>query len=73
MPEALKRRAAAKLAAYLHGEIKPKRINVYADHFLCFRLGLRWRLLCTHPANAQNPNAWELVSHSRYDALIAKR
>jgi hypothetical protein len=73
MPESLRTRAADLLAAFLKGNARPSRIAVYRSHFLCFRLGLHWRLLCTHPEQAQNPEAWELLSHSQYDAKIAKR
>lgn len=73
MPTRIQMKASAILVSYLRGEIHPRKRPRFDSHYLVFNVSYRWRLLCLKPENAQNPNAWELMSHERYSTVIAKR
>lgn len=73
MPECIQKKAAFMLAAFLRGELRARKCPRYRSHYLAMNVNGNFRLLCLHPENAKNPNAWQVCNHAKYETLIAKR
>ncbi|HDS4345613.1 TPA: hypothetical protein QH074_004302 [Enterobacter hormaechei subsp. steigerwaltii] len=73
MPENIQIKARALLARYFAGELHARKRPRYDRHYLVINVGYQYRILCLKPERRRDPEAWELMTHERYNNAIARR
>lgn len=70
IPQKIQAKADSLLSAYLNGAPCARRGTGQA--YLTIEVGYRYRLMCRTPADRNRRDAWELLTHERYNKLSRK-
>lgn len=70
IPEKIQQRATEVLRAFIGGKVHAKKLH---SGYISMNVGLRHRLICKRPAQRQQPQSWQLVTHETYNRHVGHR